>query len=151
MLRDGLFVNEKKGIETMSRKTLKPIIKWAGGKGQLIGEISALYPQGLGVTVRKYAEPFVGGGAVLFDILSKYDLDEVYISDINAELINMYRKVKRLQMDWCHFFQSLKRVFSHLMIAEGRFATMRRGKGITDLFRVGRAKTASKLLHCLYS
>lgn len=87
-------MNDKKGIETMSRKTLKPIIKWAGGKGQLIGEISALYPQGLGFTIRKYAEPFVGGGAVLFDILSKYDLDEVYISDINAELINMYRKVK---------------------------------------------------------
>ena len=35
-------------------------------------------------------EPFVGGGAVLFDILSKYDLDEVYISDINAELANTY-------------------------------------------------------------
>ena len=78
----------------MSRKALRPIVKWAGGKGQLIGEISALYPEGLGTSVKKYAEPFVGGGAVLFDILSKYDLDEVYISDINAELINMYRKVK---------------------------------------------------------
>ena len=33
---------------------------------------------------------FVGGGAVLFDILSKFDLDEIYISDINAELINTY-------------------------------------------------------------
>lgn len=78
----------------MSRKVLKPIVKWAGGKGQLIEEISALYPKGLGVSVKRYAEPFVGGGAVLFDILSKYSLDEVYISDINAELINMYRKVK---------------------------------------------------------
>ncbi len=78
----------------MSRKTLKPIVKWAGGKGQLIGEISALYPHGLGTSIRRYAEPFVGGGAVLFDILSKYDLDEVYISDVNAELINMYRKIQ---------------------------------------------------------
>ena len=36
----------------------------------------------------------VGGGAVLFDILSKYDLEEVYISDINAELINTYRIIR---------------------------------------------------------
>ena len=42
------------------------------------------------VKINKYAEPFVGGGAVLFDILSKFDLDEIYISDINAELINTY-------------------------------------------------------------
>ena len=42
----------------------------------------------------KYAEPFVGGGAVLFDILSKYDLEEIYISDINAELINTYRIIR---------------------------------------------------------
>lgn len=36
----------------------------------------------------------VGGGAVLFDILSKYDLEEIYISDINAELINTYRIIR---------------------------------------------------------
>ena len=44
--------------------------------------------------ITKYAEPFVGGGAVLFDILSRYDLKEVYISDINAELINTYRMIR---------------------------------------------------------
>ena len=42
----------------------------------------------------KYAEPFVGGGAVLFDILNKYDLESIYISDINAELINTYRIIR---------------------------------------------------------
>ena len=42
------------------------------------------------VLLQKYAEPFVGGGAVLFDILSKYNLSEIYISDINTELINTY-------------------------------------------------------------
>ena len=44
--------------------------------------------------ITKYAEPFVGGGAVLFDILSKYLLKDVYISDINAELINAYRIIR---------------------------------------------------------
>ena len=71
-------------------KMVKPFLKWAGGKGQLLSEIEKYYPFESG-KITKYAEPFVGGGAVLFDILSKYDLEAVYISDINAELINAYR------------------------------------------------------------
>ena len=78
----------------MQEKNLKPILKWAGGKTQLLDEISHAYPDSFGDTIRRYAEPFVGGGAVLFDILSKFDLDEVYISDVNAELINMYLVVR---------------------------------------------------------
>lgn len=74
-------------------KTVKPFLKWAGGKGQLLKEIERYYPFADG-NITKYAEPFVGGGAVLFDILSKYDIEEVYISDINAELINTYRIIR---------------------------------------------------------
>ncbi|MDO4608308.1 MAG: Dam family site-specific DNA-(adenine-N6)-methyltransferase [Clostridia bacterium] len=73
-------------------KKVKPFLKWAGGKGQLLSEIEKYYPFENGIT--KYAEPFVGGGAVLFDILSKYNLKEIYISDINAELINTYQIIK---------------------------------------------------------
>ena len=71
------------------QKAIKPFLKWAGGKGQLLREIEKYYPFENG-NITKYAEPFVGGGAVLFDILSKYELEEVYISDINAELVNAY-------------------------------------------------------------
>lgn len=78
----------------MQQKNLKPILKWAGGKTQLLAEISHAYPDGFGKTIKRYAEPFVGGGAVLFDVLSKYTLDEIYISDVNAELINMYLVVR---------------------------------------------------------
>ena len=74
-------------------KKVKPFLKWAGGKGQLLSEIEKYYPFADG-KITKYAEPFVGGGAVLFDILSKYDLEDVYISDINAELINTYRIIR---------------------------------------------------------
>jgi DNA adenine methylase len=74
-------------------KVVKPFLKWAGGKGQLLKEIEHYYPFAKG-NITKYAEPFVGGGAVLFDILSKYDLSGVYISDINAELINTYRMLR---------------------------------------------------------
>ena len=57
-------------------------------------EINKLYPVELGKNINKYAEIFVGGGAVLFDILSKYKLDEVYISDKNLELINTYKSIR---------------------------------------------------------
>ena len=70
-------------------KKVKPFLKWAGGKGQLIAEIEKYYPFSDG-KITKYVEPFVGGGAVLFDILEKYELEEIYLSDINAELINTY-------------------------------------------------------------
>lgn len=74
-------------------KAVKPFLKWAGGKGQLLKEIEKYYPFANG-KITKYAEPFVGGGAVLFDILSKYELKEIYISDINAELVNTYRIIR---------------------------------------------------------
>ena len=76
-----------------TEKKVKPFLKWAGGKGQLLSEIEKYYPFKDG-KITKYAEPFVGGGAVLFDILSKYDLKKVYISDINTELINTYRIIR---------------------------------------------------------
>jgi len=72
---------------------VKPFLKWAGGKGQLLKEIEKYYPF-YKSNINKYAEPFVGGGAVLFNILSKYDLKEVYLSDINSELINTYRIIR---------------------------------------------------------
>ena len=69
---------------------VKPFVKWAGGKTQLLPTLSDAYPEELGASITKYAEPFVGGGAVLFDILSRYRLEKIYISDVNAELINTY-------------------------------------------------------------
>ena len=81
-------------FEKEERIECKPFIKWVGGKGQLLPEINKLYPIELGKTINKYAEIFIGGGAVLFDILSKYKLDEVYISDKNLELINTYKSIR---------------------------------------------------------
>ena len=81
-------------FEKEERIECKPFIKWVGGKGQLLPEINKLYSVELGKSINKYAEIFIGGGAVLFDILSKYRLDEVYISDKNLELINTYKTIR---------------------------------------------------------
>lgn len=80
------------GLFSAGKVPVKPFLKWAGGKGQLIKEIEQYYPFNNGIT--KYIEPFVGGGAVLFDILNNYKLQEVIISDINAELINTYLVIR---------------------------------------------------------
>ncbi len=77
---------------SVDEQQARPFLKWAGGKRQLLAEIESYYPFSCR-RIKKYAEPFVGGGAVLFDILNKYDLEAVYISDINVELINAYRAV----------------------------------------------------------
>jgi DNA adenine methylase len=78
----------------MAARNIKPFVKWAGGKSQILADIRAKYPQGLGGGIRKYAEPFVGGGAVLFDVLKSYSLDGVYISDVNRELIHAYITIR---------------------------------------------------------
>ena len=76
------------------KEKIKPFVKWAGGKGQLLNNIREIYPKNLGSKITKYAEPFVGGGAILFDILTNYELDSIYISDINEELINTYITIR---------------------------------------------------------
>ncbi|MDR2157494.1 MAG: DNA adenine methylase [Clostridiales Family XIII bacterium] len=75
-------------------QNIRPFVKWAGGKGQLLGEIRALYPEGLGTRYTKYAEPFVGGGAVLFDVLDRFEVESVYACDVNRELICAYSAIK---------------------------------------------------------
>ena len=70
--------------------TAHPFVKWVGGKTQILPEIRRRYP----AKIEKYCEPFVGGGAVLFDVLSTFSPEEVLINDINPELINTYRQIK---------------------------------------------------------
>lgn len=68
----------------------KPFVKWVGGKSQLLNEIREKYPS----NIDKYCEPFVGGGAVLFDVLNTFQPEQVLINDINSELINTYIQIK---------------------------------------------------------
>lgn len=66
----------------------RPFLKWAGGKSQLLDKIP--YPE----KITKYCEPFVGGGAALFDILEKFDPKEARIFDRNEALINTYSSIR---------------------------------------------------------
>ncbi|MEL6495767.1 MAG: DNA adenine methylase [Cyanobacteria bacterium J06623_7] len=64
----------------------QPFLKWAGGKRQLLPEISKYIP----VEYERYYEPFIGAGAVLFNLQPK----NAVINDTNSELINCYRVIK---------------------------------------------------------
>ncbi len=74
----------------------KPFIKWAGGKSQLIPDLEKRLPADFGEWDDAiYVEPFVGGGAMLFWILQRYEnITRVYINDINRRLITTYSVVK---------------------------------------------------------
>ena len=71
----------------------KPFIKWVGGKRQLLQQfrLMNLYPPDKFNPIKnKYFEPFVGGGAVFFDLLPK----KAYLSDLNMELVTTYNVIK---------------------------------------------------------
>jgi DNA adenine methylase len=70
----------------------KPFVKWAGGKRGLIGQLFDKFP----TEFNNYHEPFLGGGAVFFELYSRGMLagKKAYLSDINSELINAYNVVK---------------------------------------------------------
>lgn len=73
---------------------VRPFLKWAGGKKQLLPQLSKMFPSQLG-QFDTFVEPFIGGGAVLFYILSSYpNIKNIVINDINSKLIKTYVAVK---------------------------------------------------------
>jgi len=74
----------------------KPFLKWAGGKGQLLSKFKELYPQQLlDKKIKNYYEPFLGSGAVYFDIAQNYSIEKAFLYDINPELILTYKVVQQ--------------------------------------------------------
>ena len=73
----------------------KPFLKWAGGKGQLLGQLSEHLPKRIKAEPFTYIEPFVGGGAMLFYMLQHFDtIRKAVINDVNEDLVLTYRIIK---------------------------------------------------------
>ncbi len=72
-------------LEKLKEETY-PIVKWVGGKRQLMFELLKNMPE----TYNRYFEPFIGGGALFFELQPQNG----YISDMNEELINLYSVVR---------------------------------------------------------
>ena len=71
-------------------KQVPAFIKWAGGKKQLLEQFKPLFPE----KINRFFDTFVGGGAISFFIIKNYKPKEIFISDINEELINTYNIIK---------------------------------------------------------
>jgi DNA adenine methylase len=75
---------------------VKPVIKWVGGKTQILEEVLAAFPR----VIDNYYEPFVGGGSVLLGLLSYCKAGEIrvggniYVGDANPNLIAMYKNIQ---------------------------------------------------------
>lgn len=74
----------------------KPFLKWAGGKRQLLKELESNFPSHISEKkeIGLYIEPFVGGGALLFHLLSNYSVKKSIINDINPDLMLTYKVIK---------------------------------------------------------
>ena len=71
---------------------IKPFLKWAGGKTQLLEVLELNLPNMNEITT--YIEPFVGAGALFFYLVEKYEFDNIIINDLNSKLINTYMIIR---------------------------------------------------------
>ncbi len=68
----------------------KPFLKWVGGKRELLPDLLRYIP----LHFNTYYEPFLGGGALFWELASQGRFQEAYISDLNEELVNLYRVIR---------------------------------------------------------
>jgi len=104
-----------------SVKTAKPFMKWAGGKGQLIEKLANLFPHEMnaGMT-QKYAEPFIGGGALFFFVAQTYpQIEKFYISDVNQELVLAYKTIQADVEGLISFLEKLEKKY-HALDSSGQ-------------------------------
>ncbi|MCI8626734.1 MAG: Dam family site-specific DNA-(adenine-N6)-methyltransferase [Lachnospiraceae bacterium] len=94
----------------MNQTGLTPFIKWAGGKRQLLTQIKERMPE----HYRRYYEPFVGGGAVIFELQPANAL----INDINKALINVYQQICRMPEEFIKKVQELDAGLAEYGVAE---------------------------------
>lgn len=81
----GVWALAEQALKQAIAVPTKPILKWAGGKTQMLGDLLPKVPSSYG----RYIEPFLGGGAMFFALQP----EQAVIADSNPELINLYRQV----------------------------------------------------------
>ena len=100
-------------IQQKDKRTAKPFVKWAGGKGSLVKQLTDCLPEDFGSQVDvTYIEPFVGGGAMLFYMLTHYNnIRRVVINDVNKELIDCYSLIKNKPFVLIKLLQKINKKF----------------------------------------
>ena len=103
----------------------KPFVKWAGGKGSLIKQLIEYLPQNFDEQKNvTYIEPFVGGGAMLFYMLTHYsNIKRAIINDVNEDLINCYLLIKEDPTKLIVLLRSIKNEYYNLDTIEKKCDT----------------------------
>ncbi|BAB60005.1 DNA adenine modification methylase [Thermoplasma volcanium GSS1] len=86
-----------------SKACCKPVLKWAGGKRQLIPYIMRYVPE----RFKTYYEPFLGGAAVLIHLYSKGRISKAVVSDVNRDLYMLYKEIKERPIELISVMRSL--------------------------------------------
>ena len=73
---------------------MKPVLKWAGGKRQLLEPILDFVERSFQGRIEKYYEPFAGGAAVFFALVAQNKFERARLSDMNADLIRVYLELR---------------------------------------------------------
>lgn len=73
---------------------IKPFLKWVGGKTKLLSDIEKNLPKEIKKRKFNYVEPFLGGGAVFFHLVQKFNIEKAYLNDLNNKLIDTYKHVR---------------------------------------------------------
>ena len=90
----------------------RPFLKWAGGKTQLLTQLSKRLPPEMKTgEITRYVEPFVGGGAMFFYLGERFSFDHSAIFDANEELILVYRVIKKSTRKLVHELESLEAAY----------------------------------------
>ena len=126
------------------RTAARPFLKWAGGKARLLDQFDALFPAPLRAgTIRRYVEPFLGGGAVFFHVAQRFRIDDARLCDINPELVRAYTVVRdhvellidelsRLENSYLALDQKARQAFYYEMRGAYNAGRVRPGRGPRD-------------------
>ncbi len=111
-------------MHTIVQQQARPFLKWAGGKGQLLTQIEQYLPKELTLTskIKKYFEPFLGGGALFFWLSNRFDFEKSYLYEINPEIVMCYKtiqsdvpklikKLKELETQYLSFSETKREAF----------------------------------------
>lgn len=91
----------------------RPFVKWVGGKSQLLEQFENYYPNELrrGI-IKNYVEPFLGGGALFFDISQRYKIENAYLSDLNKDLILTYKVIQERPYELLDFLEQYQKDYN---------------------------------------
>ncbi|MEP6576014.1 MAG: DNA adenine methylase [Nitrososphaerota archaeon] len=115
-----------------------PFVKWAGGKGQLISQLSKYIP----TSFDKYLEPFIGGGAAFFYLVSINRSFNSILSDTNEELVNAYKVIKNSPEEIIKLLKHHEKEYNKSR--QEYYYTLRALRPVTGIERAARFITLNK-------